>query len=138
MKSDALTRLLAEVEPDEAVKAQGLAVREPVIVTDRRIVVLRLASVGPVSIPLDAVTSVESRRDAHRWQIKLLHERVDPRSRPSDATQWWRWHDRRRDRRRAERSRHETVLAFSREHTSAADAIVDSLAERRVPVYELP
>lgn len=134
--ADEVDRLLASVEPDEVVRAQGKAVREPVVVTDRRI--LRAGDLGLVSVPLEAVTAYDVQRDTHRWVVRLYHSPVDPLRRKSDATQWWRWHDRRAYTRDTGRMWRETLLTFSREHTAAAVAIGRALEDRGIIARELP
>lgn len=123
-----LQALTNSLPQDEPVLAAGTASSSPLVVTTERI--LRWGHDRPVSIPFTHVARCECWMHAHRWSVRLIHEPIDPRRPPSDARQWWRWHDRRADRRETQQSWTETVLDFSRGHTRAAQAIRGQLANR--------
>lgn len=128
-----LEALQSEVPPGEQILAVGLAVGHPVVVTS--VGILRWGGEGAVRIPFDAVLRCESWTQAHRWSVRLVHREVDPRWPPSDARQWWRWHDRRAHHRRGEIARFVTILHFSRKDTEAARAIRTELSRRGIDCH---
>jgi hypothetical protein len=130
-----LESILALLESGEEVLAEGLALQKRVVITDRRII--REGDLGPVSIPHSSVTGYTTQFEAHRWLVTLTHSPIDPRRRPSDARQWWRWHDRRAYNRETERMWSETHLAFSRERAAAADALAKMMDRRGLRPREL-
>ncbi len=130
--ADENERLLADLQPEESVVAVGHAI----VVTSQRII--RPGHKSVVSIPFTAIHTCETWTDAHRLSVRLHHMEIDPYLPPCDATQWWRWHDRRAYRRVLERSRKETTLHFSREHTKAAEAISAQISARAIPHQTLP
>lgn len=131
-----LAPLLEAVTEDEAVRAVGKATYEPIVVTGHR--VMRAGYRSIVSIPFEQVVRVEHwTHHTHRWSVRLIHEPIDPRARPCDAHQWWRFHDRWRYRRDVARRWRETVFHFSDQHTAAADAMREELERAIVPFEEV-
>lgn len=134
--AEALAPLLEAVTEGEAVRAVGKATYAPIVITDRR--VIRAGHRSVVSIPFERVMRVEHwTHHTHRWSVRLIHEPIDPRPPPSDAHQWWRFHDRWKYRREVARRWRETVFHFSGERTEAADAMREELARANVPFDEL-
>lgn len=117
-----LEQLTVLVAPSEEILAVGMATQTPVVVTSRRLI--RAGSDAAVSIPFEAISRCEFTYEAHRWNVTLFHEAIDSRRPAGEASQWWRWHDRRRLR----RLWRETPLRFSSDQTAAADALRLQLA----------
>lgn len=124
--------VVASIPPGEDVLAVGVAQQIPVVVTSN--LLLRAGTGAAVVIPLDSIHLYEHWREAHRWAVRLFHDPVDPHRPAREASQWWRWHDRRKLRRLWTL----TELTFSSEHTAVADALREVLARRATDVRESP
>lgn len=127
-----LDEVVASVPPDEEVIAVGAAQQVPVVVT--RNLLLRAGTGAAVVIPLDSIDRYEHWTETHRWVVCLFHDPVDPQRPRDEASQWWRWHDRRKLR----RLWRQTCLTFSSEHTAVADVLRQELVRRATDASELP
>ena len=132
---ESLDAVLAKAD-GEAVIASGMATDVPMVVTGSRL--LRAGHSDVVEIPFSSIVSCESWLDTHRWGVRLVHQAIDPRLPPSGADQWWRWHDRRSYRKTEERLSRETVLTFSTDHTTAAQALQEQLHAHGVTCRVIP
>jgi hypothetical protein len=100
-----------------------------ILVTDHRVLWVSWNPRWVTSLPFSFITSLTELTQAHRYALILQHEGIT-RSQwvPRHRFLWWSWGDA-----EAVRTRNRSVLAFSHQHTKAAQAIRAKLESMAVP-----